>query len=231
MLSTRGKSTTTKPITIKGTPERLSAFKRPSSMSISASKRMKTSTMVKEEEGPKTALIFPYQQLILKHQMVKVEAIHEGVLSVITASPVETFMTKRQSTLLKVDWQGPYPMWKDTKEIQLALDDSAGTELVMVMPGEDESHRRFARKLVHAPNLRACAIVDHYRGAFFLGPHVENAICGTVYIIERAYDPEIDYDAIEDGKTELPIVDISDDNLAMVSGVWADDDTDDDDEE
>jgi hypothetical protein len=184
--------------------------------------------MVKEEEGPKTALIFPYQQLILKHKMVKVEAIHEGVLSVITASPVETFMTKRQSTLLKVDWQGPYPMWKDTKEIQLALDDSAGTELVMVMPGEDESHRRFARKLVHAPNLRACAIVDHYRGAFFLGPHVENAICGTVYIIERAYDPEIDYDGIEDGKTELPIVDISDDNLAMVSGVWADDDTDDD---
>jgi hypothetical protein len=183
------------------------------------------------EEGSKTTLVYPFQQLVCKRRMVKiVPALNEGVLTVITASPGETFMTERQSMGHKVEWQGPYSMWKDTKEIQLALDDSAGTELVMIMPGEDESHRLFKGKRVHVPNLRACAIVDHYRGAFFLGGDV---ICGTVYVIERAYDDDIDYDAIEDDKTELPNVDISDDNLAMVSGVWGDDDEEDeeDDEE
>ena len=130
-----------------------------------------------------------------------------------------------------VDWRGPYQMWKDFKELQLRVYDDIGTELVMVFPGEDESHRVFGGKPVHKPNLHACAIVDHYRGALFLGGNIDNAICGTVYIIERAHDDDIDYDAIEDGKTELPIVDISESDIDDIKGVWGDDDDEDDDDE
>ena len=65
----------------------------------------------------------------------------------------------------------------------------------------------------------------------FLGGNIDNAICGTVYIIERAYDDDIDYDAIEDGKTELPIVDISESDIDDIKGVWGDDDDEDDDDE
>lgn len=235
MSSKRGGSISGKTMS---TPKRLSGAKRPSSESMSASKRVKrvpeveVKDTIKEEEGPKASLQYPYQYLISKQKMVKIQDVHEGVLSVITASPDETFMTKRQSTENKTVWQGPYAMWKDTKQIQLAVDESRGTELVMVMPGENESHRSFDHKLVHVPNLRACAIVDNYRGPWYLGGNVENAICGTVYIIERVYDDDIDYDAIKDDKTELPLVDISNDHLVVVRyQVWDEDDDDDDEDD
>ena len=220
----------------KSTPKRLSGTKRPSSEPVSASKRVKRVFEVEEEEAPveevpKTILVCAYQKLVRKRKMVKiVPALNEGVLTVITTSPEKTFMTERQSEEHKVEWQEPYRMWKDTFVLQLAVNKSRGTELVMVMPGEDESHRLFKGKPVHERNHRACAIVDHYKGPKFLGGSIDDMICGTVYIIEMAFNEDIDYDAIEYGKTELPIVDISDDNLAVVSGVWGDDDEDDEEE-
>lgn len=89
------------------TPKRLSGAKRHSSESMSASKRVKrvpeVEDTIKEEEGPKASLQYPYQYLISKQKMVKIENVHEGVLSVITASPDETFMTKSQSTETKTE--------------------------------------------------------------------------------------------------------------------------------
>lgn len=202
----------------KSTPKRLSGTKRPSSEPVSASKRVKRVFEVEEEEAPveevpKTILVCAYQKLVRKLKMVKIVPALNEVLTVITASPDETFITERQSEEHKVEWQGPYRMWKDILVLQLAVNKSRGTELLMVTPGEDECHRLFKGKPVHERNHRACAIVDHYKGPKFLGGSIDDMICGTVYIIEMAFNG----DAIEYGKTELPLVDISDDNLAVVS--------------
>jgi hypothetical protein len=194
----------------------------------------KTKKVKRANKTKKVKRVYPYQNLIAKVKMIRIRP-NEDSLTEIVASGDETYMTSSLAEKTTADWKGSHPMWRDNKKLVLFEDCDTKSQVVMVMPGEEESHRLFNKKPVHTPNLLASAIVDEFFGAFYLGPDASNSIHGTVYIYEECYNPDDDYDEeMEDicEEKEEPVTDLSDESIARLKKVWGlDEDEDDEDDE
>lgn len=221
-----------------GTP-RVALVHSSSSSSSTSAPPLKKRKAGKEKvkKAKKVKVVNPYQNLTAKVRMVRINSNEDSLTILKKASGDETYMTTRASRETRADWNGPYPMWKDAKELVLFTINN--TKVVMIMPGEDESHRIYDGKPVHTPNLLASAIVDEFFGPYFLGPDASNSIHGTVYIYEEFYNPDdeeydSDNDVGDEGKEE-PVTDLSDESIARLKKVWGmnedDDDNDDEDDE
>lgn len=243
-MSSRGRATKSKqaPVTHSvnedayiGNP-RVAIIPSSSTSSSSSPPPSKKRKVGKAKKTKRVEMVYPYQNLTAKVRMIRIRP-NEDSLTVMMASGDETYMTRRLAKMTTADWKGPYSMWKDAKELVLFGDCDTQRKVVMIMPGEEESHRLYAKKPVHTPNLLASAIVDEFFGASYLGPDASNSIHGTVYIYEEFYNPDDgDYSTDEELREiceakEEPVTDLSDESIARLKKVWGMDEDDEDDDE